>query len=93
MVEAVCATWKLMDSQKSDDYMKALGVGFATREVGNVIKPTVIICQEEGKVMIRTQGTFKNTEISFRLGEEFNEITVYLVLNVPGYVCVLRGFF
>lgn len=51
------------------------GVGFATRQVGNVTKPTVIISQEGDKVVIRTQSTFKNTEISFKLGEEFDEST------------------
>lgn len=51
------------------------GVGFATRQVGNVTKPTVIIGQEGDKVVIRTQSTFKNTEISFKLGEEFDEAT------------------
>ncbi|XP_075409850.1 fatty acid-binding protein, brain [Tenrec ecaudatus] len=75
MVEAFCATWKLTDSQNFDEYMKALGVGFAVRQVGNVTKPTVIISQEGDKVVIRTQSTFKNTEISFHLGEEFDETT------------------
>ncbi|KAF4025089.1 hypothetical protein G4228_017119 [Cervus hanglu yarkandensis] len=75
MVEAFCATWKLTDSQNFDEYMKALGVGFATRQVGNVTKPTVIISQEGDRVVIRTQSTFKNTEISFHLGEEFDETT------------------
>nr|XP_009486943.1 PREDICTED: fatty acid-binding protein, brain [Pelecanus crispus] len=51
------------------------GVGFATRQVGNVTKPTVIISSEGDKVVIRTQSTFKNTEISFKLGEEFDETT------------------
>uniref|UniRef100_A0A2D4PL62 Cytosolic fatty-acid binding proteins domain-containing protein n=1 Tax=Micrurus surinamensis TaxID=129470 RepID=A0A2D4PL62_MICSU len=75
MAEAFCATWKLIDSQNFDEYMKALGVGFATRQVGNVTKPTVIISQEGDKVAIRTQSTFKNTEISFKLEEEFDEVT------------------
>ncbi|NP_001305970.1 fatty acid-binding protein, brain isoform 3 [Homo sapiens] len=75
MVEAFCATWKLTNSQNFDEYMKALGVGFATRQVGNVTKPTVIISQEGDKVVIRTLSTFKNTEISFQLGEEFDETT------------------
>uniref|UniRef100_A0A8C3K6I1 Fatty acid binding protein 7 n=1 Tax=Calidris pygmaea TaxID=425635 RepID=A0A8C3K6I1_9CHAR len=75
MVEAFCATWKLVDSHNFDEYMKALGVGFATRQVGNVTKPTVIISSEGDKVVIRTQSTFKNTEISFKLGEEFDETT------------------
>lgn len=113
MVDAFCATWKLVESENFDDYMKALGqwraymvcygfcllflfyffgsecwnalgfpcvlcapgVGFATRQVGNVTKPTVIISQDDDKVVIRTQSTFKNTEISFKLGEEFDETT------------------
>ncbi|KAL6095533.1 fatty acid-binding protein, brain isoform X2 [Pungitius pungitius] len=75
MVDAFCATWKLVDSDNFDEYMKALGVGFATRQVGNVTKPTVIISQDGDKVVVRTQSTFKNTEISFKLGEEFDETT------------------
>uniref|UniRef100_A0A672S321 Fatty acid-binding protein, brain-like n=1 Tax=Sinocyclocheilus grahami TaxID=75366 RepID=A0A672S321_SINGR len=52
------------------------GVGFATRQVGNVTKPTLIISNEGDKVVQKTQSTFKNTEISFKLGEEFDETTV-----------------
>ncbi|XP_061600437.1 fatty acid binding protein 7, brain, a [Cololabis saira] len=75
MVDAFCATWKLVDSQNFDDYMKELGVGFATRQVGNVTKPTVVICQDGDKVVVKTQSTFRNTEISSKLGEEFDETT------------------
>lgn len=128
MVDAFCATWKLVDSQNFDDYMKAIGkiiyfspwnkrwlygwmdvvwaklcfwnkyyyvlicvqhnalllkalffwtgVGFATRQVGNVTKPTVVISQDGDKVVVKTMSTFKNTEISSKLGEEFDETTV-----------------
>ncbi|XP_054469275.1 fatty acid binding protein 7, brain, a [Anoplopoma fimbria] len=75
MVDAFCATWKLVDSQNFDEYMKALGVGFATRQVGNVTKPTVVISQDGDKVVVKTLSTFKNTEISSKLGEEFDETT------------------
>lgn len=51
------------------------GVGFATRQVGNVTKPTVVIGQEGDKVTVKTLSTFKNTEISFKLEEEFDETT------------------
>ncbi|KAG5285222.1 hypothetical protein AALO_G00000910 [Alosa alosa] len=74
-MDAFCATWKLIDSQNFDEYMKALGVPFATRQVGNVTKPTVVISQEGDKFMVKTLSTFKNTEISFKLGEEFEETT------------------
>ncbi|XP_067274781.1 fatty acid binding protein 7, brain, b [Pseudorasbora parva] len=75
MVDAFCGTWKLVDSENFDEYLKALGVGFAIRQVGNVTKPTVIISKEGDKVVQKTQSTFKNAEISFTLGEEFDEIT------------------
>lgn len=51
------------------------GVGFATRQVGNVTKPTIVISHDGDKVTVKTQSTFKNTEISFTLGEEFDETT------------------
>ncbi|XP_034419263.1 fatty acid binding protein 7, brain, a [Cyclopterus lumpus] len=75
MVDAFCATWKLVDSQNFDEYMKSLGVGFATRQVGNVTKPTVAISQDGDKLVVKTLSTFKNTEISSKLGEEFDETT------------------
>ncbi|XP_068436290.1 fatty acid binding protein 7, brain, a [Clinocottus analis] len=75
MVDAFCGTWNLVDSQNFDEYMKALGVGFATRQVGNATKPTLVISQDGDKVVIKTLSTFKNTELSAKLGEEFDETT------------------
>ncbi|KAM3596851.1 uncharacterized protein V6R79_021685 [Siganus canaliculatus] len=75
MAEAFAGTWNLKESEKFDDYMKELGVGFATRKVGNMTKPTTIIAVEGDKVTVKTQSTLKNTEISFKLGEEFDETT------------------
>ena len=51
------------------------GVGFATRQVGNVTKPTVEISQDGDKVVVKTLSTFRNTEVSSKLGEEFDETT------------------
>lgn len=51
------------------------GVGFATRQVAGFTKPTTIIELDGGKVTVKTQSTFKNTEITFKLGEEFDETT------------------
>uniref|UniRef100_A0A1A7WQ00 Cellular retinoic acid-binding protein 1 n=1 Tax=Iconisemion striatum TaxID=60296 RepID=A0A1A7WQ00_9TELE len=75
MVDAFVGTWNLKESEKFDDYMKELGVGFATRKVGNLTKPTTIICVDGDKVIVKTQSTIKNTEVSFKLGEEFDETT------------------
>lgn len=51
------------------------GVGFATRKVGGMTKPTTLISVEGDTVTLKTQSTIKNTEISFKLGEEFDETT------------------
>ncbi|NWU91838.1 FABPH protein, partial [Upupa epops] len=51
------------------------GVGFATRQMAGLTKPTTIIEKDGDKIIIKTQSTFKNTEISFKLGEEFDETT------------------
>nr|prf fatty acid-binding protein [Bos taurus] len=74
-VDAFVGTWKLTESQNFDEYMKSLGVGFATRQVGNMTKPTLIISVNGDTEIIKTQSTFKNTEISFHLGEEFDDTT------------------
>ncbi|KFO84255.1 Fatty acid-binding protein, heart, partial [Buceros rhinoceros silvestris] len=38
-------------------------------------KPTTIIEMDGDKITVKTQSTFKSTEISFKLGEEFDETT------------------
>ncbi|VCW66288.1 unnamed protein product [Gulo gulo] len=75
MVDAFVGTWKLVDSKNFDDYMKSLGVGFATRQVANMTKPTTVIEMNGDTIILKTHSTFKNTEISFKLGVEFDETT------------------
>ncbi|XP_040444151.1 fatty acid-binding protein, heart [Falco naumanni] len=75
MVDAFVGTWKLVDTANFDEYMKALGVGFATRQMAGLTKPTTIIEVDGDKITVKTQSTFKSTEISFKLGEEFDETT------------------
>ncbi|XP_018603421.1 fatty acid-binding protein, heart [Scleropages formosus] len=75
MVDAFVGTWNLKESKNFDEYMKALGVGFATRQMGSMTKPTTIISVDGDTVTLRTQSTFKTTEIKFKLGEEFDETT------------------
>ncbi|KAM8959914.1 fatty acid-binding protein, heart [Lycaon pictus] len=75
MVDVFVGTWKLVDSKNFDDYMKSIGVGFATRQVANMTKPTTVIEMNGDTIIIKTHSTFKNTEISFKLGVEFDETT------------------
>ncbi|NP_001279793.1 fatty acid-binding protein, heart-like [Callorhinchus milii] len=75
MVEQFVGKWKLIESVKFDDYMKAVGVNFSLRNLAKVIKPTTIISIDGGTVTVRTQSAMKNTEINFNPGEEFSEKT------------------
>ncbi|XP_039596416.1 fatty acid-binding protein, heart-like isoform X2 [Polypterus senegalus] len=75
MVESFAGTWKMCDSKNFDEYMKQLGVGFLMRQMGCSTKPTTIIELNGDEIIVKTQSTFKNTEIKFKLGEEFDEDT------------------
>ncbi|XP_005301572.1 fatty acid-binding protein, adipocyte-like [Trachemys scripta elegans] len=75
MCDLFVGTWKLISSENFEDYMRELGVGFATRKMAGVAKPNVIISTNGDVITIKTESTFKNTEISFKLGEEFEETT------------------
>ncbi|CAD7672145.1 unnamed protein product [Nyctereutes procyonoides] len=75
MCDAFVGTWKLSSSENFDDYMKEVGVGFATRKVAGMAKPNMIISVNGDVITIKSESTFKNTEISFKLGQEFDEVT------------------
>ncbi|KAG9466043.1 fatty acid-binding protein, heart-like [Eleutherodactylus coqui] len=75
MVEKFQGSWRMVASENFDEYMKKLGVGFATRQIANVTKPTTIISLDGDTIVLQTQSTFKNTEIRFKLNEEFDETT------------------
>ncbi|XP_032375341.1 fatty acid binding protein 4b [Etheostoma spectabile] len=76
MVEQFVGTWTLTASENFDEYMKAIGVGFATRQMGNMAKPDLVIgVDDAGLVSITSRSTFKTTEIKFKLSEEFDETT------------------
>ncbi|KAI1901730.1 hypothetical protein AGOR_G00037400 [Albula goreensis] len=74
-MDAFVGTWNMKESKNFDDYLKALGVSFAVRQVGSMTKPTTIISVDGDTISLKTQSTFKNTEIKFKLGEEFDETT------------------
>jgi len=67
--------WKIETSENFDEYMKKLGVNFALRKMANLAKPTTHILLEGDTYILQTKSTVKNTEIKFKLGEEFDEKT------------------
>ncbi|KAM9102584.1 fatty acid-binding protein, adipocyte [Antechinus flavipes] len=97
MCEAFVGTWKLISSENFDEYMKEVGVGFATRKVASMAKPNMIISVQGDVITIKSESTFKNTEISFKLGQEFDEVTAddrkvksIITLNEGGLIQVQK---
>lgn len=56
--------------------MKALGVGYFQRTIGNGVQPTVELKKNGNKYTLLTTSTFKNSDITFELGKEFEEETL-----------------
>ncbi|KAK2583154.1 hypothetical protein KPH14_009178 [Odynerus spinipes] len=67
--------YKLQSSEKFDEYMKAIGVSLVTRKMGASVSPIVELTENDGLYTLKTNSTFKNSEIKFKLGEEFEEET------------------
>jgi len=65
--------FKLTTSEKFDDFLKELGVNFVLRNLAKTSTPVVEISKDGDEFSLKTTTTFKNSEIKFKLGEEFEE--------------------
>ncbi|XP_022529066.2 fatty acid binding protein 4b [Astyanax mexicanus] len=75
-MESFMGTWKLTSSDNFDEYMKAVGIGFASRQIANMAKPSLLFSvDDQGFISMKSMTTFKTVEIKFKLDEEFDEIT------------------
>ncbi|KTF89725.1 hypothetical protein cypCar_00018241 [Cyprinus carpio] len=76
MVEQFVGKWKMTSSDNFDEYMKAVGAGFASRQMANLAKPSLSIAvDEQGFISMKAVTTFRTLEIKFKLDEEFDETT------------------
>ena len=89
--------FKLVSSDNYGEFLKEIGVSMVTRKLAETSTPTVEIAQDDGgKWRIKTIA-FKNSEITFRLGEEFEETrldgaVVKSVVNREGDRLVQKHF-
>ncbi|KAF7207936.1 retinoid-binding protein 7 [Nothobranchius furzeri] len=68
-------TWDIISNENFDAYMVALGIDFATRKVASMLKPRKVIKQDGDNFHFQTITTLKTYECSFKIGEEFEEVT------------------
>nr|CAD7590723.1 unnamed protein product [Timema genevievae] len=67
--------YKLAASENFDEYMKAVGVGLMTRKMGNTVSPVIELTENGGEYTLKTTSTFKNSVLTFKIGEECEEET------------------
>ncbi|XP_006900405.1 PREDICTED: retinol-binding protein 2 [Elephantulus edwardii] len=68
-------TWEMESNDNFDGYMKALDIDFATRKIAQHLTQTKIIEQDGDIFKTKTNSTFRNYEVNFTVGEEFDEHT------------------
>jgi len=73
-MEQFLGKWKMESSDNFEEYLKAVGIGMATRKVAASSKPNnVITAEPNGVYNIRSESSFKNHDTKFKLNEEFEE--------------------
>ncbi|TKR94185.1 hypothetical protein L596_008504 [Steinernema carpocapsae] len=70
MCDSFVGKWQLVESDKFDDYMKEVGVGFVTRKAAGSLKPLLEVTLDSDKIKMHSTSTFKNHTMEFKLNEE-----------------------
>merc|ERR1712212_904375 len=73
---SVFGKWKLVNSESFDDYMKAVGVGWALRKAGAMASSTTEITQEADGIRVNTQSTVKSSNFVFPDGKAVEYTTM-----------------
>ncbi|XP_030220015.1 retinol-binding protein 1.1 isoform X2 [Gadus morhua] len=65
--------WKMISNDNFEEYLKALEVNVAIRKIATLLKPDKDITQDGDHITIKTLSTFKNYNMDFTVGQEFEE--------------------
>ncbi|CAK6435612.1 unnamed protein product [Pipistrellus nathusii] len=68
-------TWEMESNDNFEGYMKALDIDFATRKIAVRLTQTKIIQQDGDNFKTKTNSTFRNYDLDFTVGVEFDEHT------------------
>ncbi|XP_048470820.1 retinoid-binding protein 7 [Rhincodon typus] len=68
-------TWNIISNENFESYMQALDIDFVTRKIASLLSPQKIIEQKGDSFIIKTISSFRNYEVQFTVGEEFEENT------------------
>lgn len=70
--------WYTIHVRKRAEVLRVLfaGVGLLTRKAGNLASPVVELTKVDDKYVLSSNSSFKNSSITFKIGEEFDEETL-----------------
>ncbi|XP_066508833.1 retinol-binding protein 2-like isoform X1 [Hoplias malabaricus] len=92
--------WEMVSNENFEELMKALDIDFATRKIAAHLSQTKVIVQDGDKFETKTLSTFRNYEVNFTVGQEFEEHTkgldnrmvkTLVQWNGEKLVCVQKG--
>ncbi|KAL6038169.1 hypothetical protein STEG23_030937, partial [Scotinomys teguina] len=93
-------TWEMESNENFEGYMKALDIDFATRKIAVRLNQTKIITQDGDNFKTKTNSTFRNYDLDFTVGVEFDEHTkgldgrhvkTLIIWEGDTLVCVQKG--
>ncbi|KAF7219414.1 retinol-binding protein 2a [Nothobranchius furzeri] len=67
--------WEMVSNENFEEVMKALDIDFATRKIASHLHQTKVIVQNGDTFETKTLSTFRNYEVNFTVGVEFEEHT------------------
>ncbi|KPP56644.1 retinol-binding protein 2-like [Scleropages formosus] len=67
--------WEMVKNENFEEYMKVLDIDFATRKIALHLTQTKVFVQDGDKFETKTLSTFRNYDLNFTVGVEFDEHT------------------
>ncbi|XP_053469761.1 fatty acid-binding protein, brain-like [Ictalurus furcatus] len=70
-MEAFFGSWKLIQNEDYDKFLRATGADEEVISISNVLRPVVTISRDDDVVVVKLQSAIGTEEFSFRLGKQF----------------------
>jgi len=74
MADVFTGNFKLSKSDNFDEFLSELGIGLIKRKLAQSTKPEIEIKKDGEEWHVKTKSALKNSEVKFKIGEEFEEV-------------------
>jgi len=74
MADVFTGNYKLSKSENFDEFLTELGIGLIKRKLAQSSKPEIEVRKDGEEWHVKTKSALKNSEVKFKIGEEFEEV-------------------